>query len=140
MVVQRTADALHVVADRPVQPKVAVALPRSTGNVVKALPPRVAFPSTAHILAVEKAAVDFVWQYFEVHRYIVTDRQKEGVGYDLDAVRGQTKLILEVKGTSGSTRYAYITANELAKARGASSRDWRMCMITMRLPSRSSRY
>jgi hypothetical protein len=51
------------------------------------------------------------------------------VGYDLEAVAGRTRLLLEVKGTSGSTPYAYITASEIAKSQGKSSADWRLCMV-----------
>lgn len=88
------------------------------------------FPSNEHIRKVEKAAIDFVWKHFESRRYIVTDRQADKVGYDLEAVSGRTKLLLEVKGTSGSTPFGYITRNELAKSRGAVAADWRMCMVT----------
>lgn len=88
------------------------------------------FPTNEHIRKVEKAAIDFVWKHFESRRHTMTDRQKDNVGYDLEAVSGRTKLLLEVKGTSGTTPYAYITANELAKASGPSGGDWRICMVT----------
>lgn len=91
------------------------------------------FPSSEHIRKVEKAAIDFVWKHFESRRHTMTDRQKDNVGYDLEAVSGKTKLLLEVKGTSGSTPYAYITANERAKASGSAEQDWRMCMVTQAL-------
>jgi len=88
------------------------------------------FPSTEHIRAVEKASVDFVWQHFEVRNHKLTDRQKDNVGYDLEAESGNRTLLLEVKGTSGDTPYAYITANELAVASGSRKVDWHLCMVT----------
>ena len=90
------------------------------------------FPTTEHIRKVEKAAIDFVQRYFEKRHYTITDRQKDNKGYDLEATSSREKLLLEVKGTAGSTPYAYITANELAKAK-ASSTNWRMCMVTQAL-------
>lgn len=94
---------------------------------------QVTFPSSEHIRKVEKAAIDFVWKHFESRRHTMTDRQKDNVGYDLEAVSGKTKLLLEVKGTSGSTPYAYITANELAKASGSAEQNWRICIVTQAL-------
>lgn len=88
------------------------------------------FPTTEHIRKVEKAAIDCVWKHFEQRHYKMKDRQKDNVGYDLEAANARSKLLLEVKGTAGSTPYAYITANELAKAQGKSSVDWRLCMVT----------
>jgi len=91
---------------------------------------QISFPTNEHIRKVEKAAIDFVWRHFEGRRYKMTDRQSEKVGYDLEAVSARSKLLLEVKGTSGKTPHAFITSNELAKARGASGADWRMCIVT----------
>jgi len=91
---------------------------------------QISFPTTEHTRKVEMAAIAFVWRHFEGRRYTMTDRQSERVGYDLEAVLARSKLLLEVKGTSGRTPHAYITSNELAKARGASGADWRMCMVT----------
>jgi hypothetical protein len=88
------------------------------------------FPSNEHIRAVEKASVEFVWKHFEAKKHIIKDRQKDNVGYDLEAATKHNTLLLEVKGTSGTTPYAYITANELAAARGKRGADWRLCMVT----------
>lgn len=86
------------------------------------------FPTNEHIRAVEKASVEFVWKHFEAKKYVIKDRQKDNVGYDLEAENKQNTLLLEVKGTSGDTPYAYITTNELATARGARGVNWRLTL------------
>jgi hypothetical protein len=93
------------------------------------------FPSNAHIRAVEKASVDFVWKHFEAKKYVIKDCQKDKIGYDLEAMNKSNTLLLEVKGTSGDTPYAYITTNELATARGSRGGNWRLCMVTNALTS-----
>jgi hypothetical protein len=96
---------------------------------------RASFPTNEHIRKVEKAAIDFVWKSFENRGYRIKNLQDAHLGYDLEAVRGRTKLLLEVKGTAGETPYAYVTSNELATALGVSRNDWRMCLVVGALSS-----
>ena len=91
------------------------------------LPSKQFAPRQEHIRAVEKAAVDFVRQQYEKQGFCITSRERDCVGYDLDATKKRMHLRLEVKGTAGSVPYAYITKNELGASR--THDDWRMCMV-----------
>ena len=95
---------------------------------------RIAFPDIEHIRRVEKAAVQFVWKKYERDGFKVKSREKDPVGYDLDAVKGKEKLKLEVKGTSSDISYAFITRKELGVCRGNPD-AWVLCMVTNALTS-----
>jgi hypothetical protein len=88
------------------------------------------FPDTETRRKAEKAAVDFVTNHYRKNGYVVSSRESEHVGFDLEARRGKAILRIEVKGTAGAVPYAYVTANERNAALGDHDSTWLMCMVT----------
>jgi hypothetical protein len=66
---------------------------------------------------VEEAAIAFVKRRLRGLGFSVRSREKEKIGYDLDATKGKQRLHVEVKGVSGSGMTFLITQNEVATAR-----------------------
>ncbi|TJV70688.1 MAG: DUF3883 domain-containing protein [Mesorhizobium sp.] len=68
---------------------------------------------------VEKIAVDHATAFFESKAggsYSIESVELEGRGWDLEATRGREKLLIEVKGLSGTGAVCEFTPNEYAKA------------------------
>jgi hypothetical protein len=86
------------------------------------------FADPATRRAVELAAVEFVWTYFESQGYTIYDYQRDNLGYDLLAVKPDSTLKLEVKGTDGVAPRFFLTRNERRCA--AQDADWRLVMVT----------
>lgn len=62
---------------------------------------------------VENAAIEAVWEYYELLGYEIDDRQKiHGIGYDLRATNADIELCIEVKGRSGPIPEADFSPNE----------------------------
>jgi len=75
------------------------------------------FGSIENNRKVEKAAIDFVTQHLRQKGYDVESREKECIGYDLDATHQKQKTLhVEVKGVSGGQVHFPITANEVRSA------------------------
>jgi hypothetical protein len=66
---------------------------------------------------VEKAAIKCVKRHLRKNDYRVRSRERERIGYDLDAIRADETLHIEVKGISGHIVEFLITSGEVAKAR-----------------------
>ena len=77
---------------------------------------------------VEKAAVRKVTQQLERRGFNVISRERERVGYDLDATKGRQELHVEVKGVSGEGMQFLITQAEVAKAKSDSA--FRLMVVT----------
>lgn len=75
------------------------------------------FGDTATNKLVEEAAIAFVKRRLRGLGFSVRSREKEKIGYDLDATKGKQRLHVEVKGVSGSGMTFLITQNEVATAR-----------------------
>lgn len=65
--------------------------------------------------AVEHAAMDAVWDYYTLDGYTLNDVSASNLGWDLEAMKGKTKLTIEVKGLSGSDVIVELTPNEYSK-------------------------
>jgi len=91
--------------------------------------PTVVFPDAEHRKKVEKVSVNTATKYLENKGYTVENREKMNCGYDLLAIRNRTpkELHIEVKGTSTSIPYFYITENERNYMRNP---KWRLALIT----------
>lgn len=78
---------------------------------------------------VEKAAVEITVAHFEKQNYVIDSREKDNVGWDLNATCGTRLLRLEVKGLSGSEICVELTPNEYAQMQ-----KWRdsyyVCVVT----------
>lgn len=78
---------------------------------------------------VEKAAVVYVTKEYRKLGYTITSREKENVGWDLDADKKGSKLKLEVKGVAQSQVSVHITQNEY-KTMMANKDCYRLCVVT----------
>lgn len=78
--------------------------------------------------AVEKAAIDYVSKSYKRLGYKIIDRQKDNVGWDLDAINGKIELHLEVKGLAGCTIAVHVTNNEHDKMMSDSG-SYRLCIV-----------
>ena len=81
---------------------------------------------------VEKAAINTTTRHFENIGYTVKSVEKDNVGWDLEATRGKTKLLIEVKGLSGKALSVELTPNEyrwLSKKKDS----YRLCVVSTAL-------
>ena len=78
---------------------------------------------------VEEAAVSFVTKEYQSLGYKITSREKENVGWDLDAEKNGIKLKLEVKGLSQSQVSVRISDNEY-KSMMSNKGCYRLCVVT----------
>jgi len=83
--------------------------------------------ATTNVL-VEQAAVRKVTRMLKQKGFKVRSREREQIGYDLDATKGRSELHVEVKGTSGDAVQFLITKAEVAKA--ASDPFFRLMVVT----------
>lgn len=77
---------------------------------------------------VEKAASDFVKQWYEREGWLVKDVSRDKVGYDLHCTKSAQTKCVEVKGTSGLEQQFIITNNELEKSQ--SDPDFVLAIVT----------
>jgi len=85
-------------------------------------------PDHAHNAAVEAAAIDTVWRYYEAAGYRLESVETENVGWDLVATKGRQTLHIEVKGVSASAIYFELTPNEFAKLKEHAA-VYRVCVV-----------
>jgi hypothetical protein len=82
-----------------------------------------------HNSKVEKAAVNFVWEYYEGLGYSLDSVEKDNAGWDLEASQNKIKLRIEVKGLSGKNPSIEISPNEY-KALSAKHCNYRLAIVT----------
>ena len=78
---------------------------------------------------VENAAVNYVTKEYEKLGYKVTSREKDNIGWDLDAVKNKIHLKLEVKGVSQSQVSVRITGHE-HDSMMENKDSYRLCVVT----------
>ena len=78
---------------------------------------------------VEQAAVSYVTKEYQGVGYKVVSREKENIGWDLDAKKGDISLKLEVKGLAQSEVSVRISENEY-NAMAAHKESYRLCVVT----------
>lgn len=84
---------------------------------------------------VERAAVRKVRRHLEQRGFEITSRERDFIGYDLDARKGSTEWHVEVKGVSGEKVQFPITRNEVTRAETDSS--FRLIVVTEARTKRS---
>lgn len=77
---------------------------------------------------VERAAVSFVTKEYKKLGYTVISREKENLGWDLDAKMGSVELQLEVKGLAQNQVSVRITKNEHSFMMSNKS-SYRLCVV-----------
>lgn len=83
---------------------------------------------------VEQAAVNVVTAHFRGLGYDVISCEQENLGWDLEATCGSRKLLLEVKGLSGTSLCVELTPNEFAKM-DSHKHSYCLCIVTRALSS-----
>ena len=81
---------------------------------------------------VEISAIEVTIKYFENLGYIVISKEKDNVGWDLEATNIDETLLLEVKGLSGSISSIEVTPNEYYNLKDKSS-HYKLCIVTSAL-------
>jgi len=87
---------------------------------------------------VEKVAVTYVAKHFERQDYQVTSVEKDNLGWDLQARKGNQRLRIEVKGLSGSAIVVEVTPNEY-KQIVARREDYRLCIVSDALEAKKAK-
>ena len=80
-------------------------------------------------IAVENAAIKCVENYYATEGYTCKSVEKDNKGWDLECRRDQTKLLVEVKGCSGTTAQAELTPNEYS-AMKSHRKNYRLAIVT----------
>lgn len=78
---------------------------------------------------VEIAAIETTIQYFEGLDYIIISKEKDNVGWDLEATNINETLLLEVKGLSGNISSIELTPNEY-KNSNEKKTHYKFCIVT----------
>lgn len=83
---------------------------------------------------VEKAAIRKTTEYFESIGYTIDSVEKDNRGWDLEAISGKKKLLIEVKGLSGNELSVELTPNEYAALSDSDKKDnYRLCVVSTAL-------
>ena len=81
---------------------------------------------------VEKKAIEITTNYYKKYGFTVVSKEKDNIGWDLEADNGDTLLKIEVKGLSGDSINIGLTPNEYAMMKKYSS-SYRISVITKAL-------
>lgn len=85
---------------------------------------------TEHRKEVEQAAVDYVCKQYKELGYSVVSVESENKGWDLEAGRDGLRLLIEVKGLSGSELAVRLSPNEYQMMQKYSTEGYRLCVVT----------
>ena len=85
-------------------------------------------PDSARLIAIEKAAVAEVLQYFG-DQYDVRSVERDHVGWDLEARNADETILIEVKGCGGSEVFAELTPNEYSQSEKHRT-SYMICIVT----------
>ncbi len=81
---------------------------------------------------VEISAIETTIKYFESLNYIIISKEKDNVGWDLEATNIQETLLLEVKGLSGNISSIEVTPNEYNNFKMKNT-HYKLCIVTSAL-------
>lgn len=77
---------------------------------------------------VEIAAINRVIEHYENLDYIVTSKEKDNVGWDLEAKNLNHTILLEVKGLSGKILAIELSPNEYEKSK-TENKNYKICVV-----------
>lgn len=83
---------------------------------------------------VEKSAINAVIKNYEKLGYTVDSVEKDNLGWDLEATSGKRKILIEVKGLSGTNEIIGLTPNEF-RAFEEKNESYRLCIVSNALDS-----
>ncbi len=78
---------------------------------------------------VENSAMKMVADHFKLRNYMVQYKHTENLGWDLEAVKGKSVLLLEVKGLSGNFDVIELTPNEYLNSK-RNKKHYRICVVS----------
>jgi hypothetical protein len=78
---------------------------------------------------VEISAIETTIKYFEALNYIIISKEKDNVGWDLEATNIKETLLLEVKGLSGNISSIELTPNEYKNSKNKKT-HYKLCIVT----------
>ena len=78
---------------------------------------------------VETSAIETTIKYFEALDYIVISKEKDNIGWDLEATNINETLLLEVKGLSGNISSIELTPNEYKNLKDK-KKHYKLCIVT----------
>ena len=81
---------------------------------------------------VEKKAINVTTNYYKKHGFTVVSKEKDNIGWDLEADNGDTLLKIEVKGLSGDSINIGLTPNEYREMKRNAS-TYRISVVTKAL-------
>lgn len=99
-------------------------------NVDREESPRQSDP--ARRIEVEKAAIDCVVEHYQRGDFKCTSVEADNKGWDLECACGRSKLLVEVKGCSGTAAQVELTPNEYRAMRHR-KRQYRLAVVTSAL-------
>lgn len=85
-------------------------------------------PNTKEILAIERAAVKEVWEFYEKQGYELSTVEADNSGWDLEATNGKEILLIEVKGHKGNVVQFELTPNEYTQLQEHKD-NYRVCVV-----------
>lgn len=85
-------------------------------------------PNKKEILAIERAAVEKAWIFYEKQGYELSSVEADNVGWDLEAVNDEEILFIEVKGHKGNVIQFELTPNEYAQLQKQKD-NYRVCVV-----------
>lgn len=86
---------------------------------------------------IEIAAMDATYAYFQAKGFEIKYVHLDKVGWDMEAVKGKTILLLEVKGSSNALDAILLTPNEYANSKLKA--NYRVCILENALNADTSR-
>ena len=81
---------------------------------------------------VERIAINMTYEYYDNYGYTIVNREKDNIGWDLEADNGDTLLKIEVKGLSGDSINIGLTPNEYREMKRNVS-TYRISVVTKAL-------
>jgi hypothetical protein len=85
-------------------------------------------PNKKEILAIERAAVENVCEFYEKQGYELSSVEADNVGWDLEATNGEEVLLIEVKGHKGNVIQFELTPNEYTQLQEQKDK-YRVCVV-----------
>ncbi len=81
---------------------------------------------------IEKAAIAYVVEDYQRKGFTCTSVEADNKGWDLECTRGRTRLLVEVKGCSGTAAQVELTPNEYRSMR-CRKKQYRLAVVTSAL-------
>ena len=85
-------------------------------------------PNKEEILAVERAAVEKAWDFYEKQGYELSSVEADNVGWDIEAAKDEEILLIEVKGHKGNVVQFELTPNEYTQLQKHKDK-YRVCVV-----------